>query len=75
MPLKYFADLPDAVKYTGWVHGILFTLYIITLINVKFDANWGFKKVFVAFMASLIPFGTFILDKSLRAEEEQVASK
>ena len=71
MPLKYFADLPDAVKYTGWVHGLLFVLYIILLINAKFDANWGFKKVFIAFIASLLPFGTFILDKSLRKEELQ----
>lgn len=69
MPLKYFAGMPDVVKYTGWVHGILFMLYILALINAKFDANWGFKRVFIAFMASLIPFATFILDRSLRKEE------
>ena len=75
MPLKYFADMPDVVKYTGWVHGILFMLYMLTLINAKFDANWGFKKVFIAFMASLIPFATFILDKSLKKEEIQFLNK
>ena len=75
MPLKYFADMPDVVKYTGWVHGILFMLYMLTLINAKFDANWGFKKVFIAFMASLIPFATFFLDKSLRKEEALLVNK
>ena len=75
MPLKYFAGMPDVVKYTGWVHGILFMLYILTLINAKFDLNWGFKKVFIAFMASLLPFATFILDRSLRKDEAQFINK
>lgn len=69
MPLKYYADMPDAVKYTGWVHGLLFVLYMLALLTVKMNLNWGFKKTLVAFLASLIPFGTFILDISLRKEE------
>ncbi|MEP7128906.1 MAG: DUF3817 domain-containing protein, partial [Chitinophagales bacterium] len=36
MPLKYFADIPEAVKYTGWLHGLLFILYLVALANVKF---------------------------------------
>lgn len=70
MPLKYYADMPDAVKYTGWVHGLLFVLYMLALLTVKMNLNWGFKKTLVAFLASLIPFGTFILDISLRKEEK-----
>lgn len=75
MPLKYFANMPEVVKYTGWVHGILFMLYILTLINAKFDANWGFKKVFIAFICSLLPFATFILDKTLRKDELAFVNK
>lgn len=75
MPLKYFADMPLAVKYTGWVHGLLFTLYVITLLQVKFDRNWNFKKTAIAFIASLLPYATFILDKSLRKEELSVIEK
>ena len=74
MPLKYLAGMPEVVKYTGWVHGILFMLYILTLINAKFEGDWGFKKVLIAFMASLLPFATFILDKSLRKEELQISN-
>jgi hypothetical protein len=39
------------------------------LIGAKINLNWGFKKAFVAFFASLIPFATFILERSLRREE------
>lgn len=69
MPLKYAAGLPEAVKYTGWVHGLLFMLYLLTLIAVKADRNWSFKKSIAAFIISLIPFGAFFFDKSLRKEE------
>lgn len=70
MPLKYFAGFPDAVKYTGWVHGLLFMLYLLGLISAKINLDWGFKKTFVAFLASLIPFATFVLERSLRKEEK-----
>lgn len=69
MPLKYMAGIPDAVKYTGWVHGILFMLYILALISVKVDRNWSFPKTALAFVISLIPFAAFIFDKYLRREE------
>ena len=69
MPLKYFAGLPEAVKIVGWIHGLLFILYIIALINVRFSLRWSFMRMLVAFIASLIPFGTFLMDARLRKEE------
>ncbi|MBS1738797.1 MAG: DUF3817 domain-containing protein [Bacteroidetes bacterium] len=65
MPLKYAASMPMAVTYTGWMHGILFMLYLLALIQVTMDLKWGFKKVALAFLAALIPFGTFIFNRSL----------
>ena len=63
------ADIPEAVKYTGWVHGLLFILYILTLISVKVDRNWSIAKTALAFVISLIPFAAFVFDRSLRKEE------
>lgn len=68
MPLKYFAHLPDAVKYTGWIHGVLFVLYIILLLKVWSQYRWSFSKAALAFIASLLPFGTFVLDSKLKKE-------
>ena len=75
MPLKYAAGLPEAVKYTGWAHGLLFMLFLLALINVKINLNWSFKKSTIAFIASLIPFGYFIFDKNLRKEEKFITGK
>ena len=75
MPIKYVAGNPEIVWYVGWVHGLLFMLYILALITVKINLEWKFRKTLIAFLASLIPFGTFILDKSLRKEEMKLQAQ
>ncbi len=62
MPLKYLADMPLAVRVVGTLHGILFILFMYTIINAMRN-GLSFKKAVIAFIASLIPFGTFFLDK------------
>ncbi len=69
MPLKYFAQLPEAVLYTGWIHGLLFILFCILLLLVTINFSWSLKKAAIAFIASLLPFGTFILDAKILRKE------
>ncbi|MGO4906374.1 DUF3817 domain-containing protein [Flavobacterium sp. W20_MBD1_R3] len=47
----------------GMAHGILFVSYIILAIMLKFEQNWEFKKFGIICLGSLIPFGTFYIDK------------
>lgn len=68
MPLKYWADMPLAVKYTGWAHGLLFVLYIIMMIMAWSEYKWSFKKTVIIGGASLIPFAPFWVDKRLKEE-------
>lgn len=68
MPMKYFAEMDWAVKYTGSAHGALFVLYCILLLMVWKEYKWSFKEVVIAFLLSLIPFGTFFLDKKLKKQ-------
>lgn len=68
MPLKYLAGKPEAVKYTGWIHGLLFVLFMATVMFVYFQKSWPFKRVIIAFIAAFLPFGTFIYDKWLKKQ-------
>ncbi|HEY8402133.1 MAG TPA: DUF3817 domain-containing protein [Cytophagaceae bacterium] len=69
MPIKYLLDYPLVVKYVGWAHGILFVLYILSLAQVTFTNKWSLYRVGLAFLASLVPFGTFVFDKKVLKEE------
>ena len=69
MPLKYYAGMPLAVKTVGMAHGILFVLFIFSIIEVKISHKWSFAKTFLSFLSSLIPFGTFVLDARVLKKE------
>ena len=65
MILKYKFSMPQPNYIVGLAHGILFVLYIVLLLQVSFIHRWSIIKMFMAFLASLIPFGTFYADKAL----------
>ena len=65
MPLKYYADMPEAVRYTGSVHGALFVWYVVSILWVKLTVGMSFWHAVLAFLASLVPFGTFYADKKI----------
>jgi integral membrane protein len=72
MPLKYFGDRPEAVKLIGWIHGVLFILFMYTAWVVSEKQKWPFKKLFLAFVAAFLPFGTFVFDRQLKIEQENL---
>jgi len=63
VPLKYLANDPSWVKALGMPHGILFMAYIILAIVVRQIKNWDVKTTIIVLLASVIPFGTFYVDK------------
>jgi integral membrane protein len=73
MPLKYAAGLPIAVLITGSIHGALFVAFMIMLYLVRAQYNKTIGWAFKAFVASIIPFGTFVLDKEWKKEEMAIA--
>ena len=63
VPIKYLLNEALFVKILGMPHGILFILYILFSIIAKIKYNWNFRKFLVISIASLVPFGTFYIDK------------
>lgn len=68
MPLKYWAHMPLYVQYGGWVHGLLFVLYIVFLLMAWQEYKWKFKTVVIFGLASLIPLAPFWVEKRLNEE-------
>lgn len=65
MPLKYIYKIPQPNYVVGVIHGALFLLYMFLLLYVAVINKWKFSTIAIAFIASLIPFGTFIADKKV----------
>lgn len=74
MPLKYLANLPMAVTVVGGLHGLLFVSFIVLAYMVKEEHNKKFNWLVKAGLASIIPFGTFYMDKEWKKEEAATAT-
>ncbi|AUC21433.1 MULTISPECIES: DUF3817 domain-containing protein [Polaribacter] len=62
-PIKYLQHDDSYVKMLGMPHGILFMLYVVLAIVIKKEMNWNNKTLGMVLIASVIPFGTFYVDK------------
>ena len=72
MPLKYLAGMPLAVRIVGSIHGALFLLFLAALYRAATARAWPRRRSVTAFVASILPFGTFVFDGSLRREIESL---
>lgn len=63
MPMKYYFQEPIYVRTIGMAHGILFVIYIIFAIMLKIECSWTFKRMSIICLASVVPFGTFYVEK------------
>jgi integral membrane protein len=75
MPMKYALDIPMATKIVGWIHGVLFVLYVVLGAHAAIKEGWSLGFVVVAFVASLVPGGTFWLDYKLRPVDPEQATE
>lgn len=69
MPLKYLANLKEPNMYIGYAHGFLFIAYVIFAIVICVEKKWDLQRFVVLFVASLLPFGTFYIDKKYLRKE------
>lgn len=63
MPMKYLLNMPMAVSIAGSIHGALFVWFMYSLFNAWAGKYLGFGKCVLIFILSLLPFGTFRLER------------
>jgi integral membrane protein len=73
MPLKYFADMPLPTRIIGSIHGVLWLLYVAAILQARVVFKWSARRVLAGLAASVLPFGPFVFDASLRREAAQQA--
>lgn len=65
MPLKYFADMPIAVRVVGMAHGVLFMLYVLAAIQAALAYDWPWKRTALVLIASVLPGGPFVVEAKI----------
>ena len=75
MPLKYFAGQPGAVKVFGWIHGLLFIVFCSALLRTIVIARWPLARAALIFVAALLPFGPFVVDRRMKEYAREFAAR
>jgi len=63
VPFKYIGGNDLLVKSLGMPHGILFMAYIVMVFVIQRKLRLDLKTTFIFLIASLLPFGTFYINK------------
>lgn len=65
MPLKYFADLPIAVRIAGSIHGFLFVVLGLMLLVAIRKVPLSLRLAALGVIAAVMPGGPFLFDRQL----------
>jgi integral membrane protein len=65
MPLKYLAGMPMGVRVVGMIHGVLFLAFLLVIFQAWGNRSLSGRHSVMAFVASLLPFGPFLIDHRL----------
>lgn len=66
MPMKYLGGDTVAVPLLGRIHGGLFVLFAIALVQVASVERWSRRAIGTAMIAALLPLGAFWLERAIR---------
>lgn len=69
IPLRVGAgiDLDGETEVIGWIHGVIFAVYLQSLSSTSRDLDWSWGAWVLAFLAAFLPAGTFIFEWRLDA--------
>lgn len=70
VPLKHLAGMRQGVSWVGPVHGVAFMVYIALACNVASAQGWPRQRLVWTLVATLVPFGGFVIARSLRRGRE-----
>ena len=70
MPLRTFMGMDMAVTVAGWIHGGLFILLMLLAFIAWLKEELTMGQGFLVFIAALLPFGPFVLDRYLAKNEQ-----
>ncbi|MEV6652996.1 DUF3817 domain-containing protein [Streptomyces sp. NPDC051219] len=67
--LSRISDIDFLMMPLGIIHGVLFVIYAVLLLDVWNKTKWPLKRVAFFFLLALLPFGGLYGDKILKRYE------
>jgi integral membrane protein len=67
MVLKYAFDNGQYVAIIGPVHGFLYIVYLLTVVDLALKARWSLKGTILVMLAGVVPLVSFVVERRVTA--------
>lgn len=65
--VKYSLENERGVEVLGPIHGMLWLAYVVLVLVVRPEAKWSVMMTMLVLLASLVPFGGFVVERRVAA--------
>ncbi|MDQ6796415.1 MAG: DUF3817 domain-containing protein [Actinomycetota bacterium] len=72
--IKRVVHGPNLVPIMGPVHGVLFLIYFVLVLQIRPSQRWSLGRTILVLVASALPFGGFFVGSHLVEEDTPVTS-
>lgn len=79
VPLRYGANFPLVVEIVGPMHGFLYIVYLLSVLDVAARGRWHLVRIILVMAAGTIPFLSFVAERNtvayVRSKQKAPARK
>jgi integral membrane protein len=68
MVLKYAFDEDQYVAIIGPVHGFLYIVYLVAVVDLGLKARWSLKGTILVMLAGVVPLVSFFVERRVTAK-------
>ena len=72
MVAKYGFDEPLVVEVIGPVHGFLYVVYLITVVDLAFKAKFSLIRTLLVMLAGTVPFLSFVAEHRVTVDVREM---
>ncbi|GAA2641740.1 MULTISPECIES: DUF3817 domain-containing protein [Nonomuraea] len=65
--LRYGFDIPEPSKIVSPIHGFLYMLYLIAVMNLGMKARWSWGRMLGIMLAGTVPLLSFYVERRVTA--------
>lgn len=58
-------DGPDFIGFLGPVHGIVFLVYLVLVLQIRDGQGWSLVQTIIVIVAAAVPFGGFVVERRM----------
>ncbi|GAA2379559.1 DUF3817 domain-containing protein [Nonomuraea africana] len=69
--LRYGFDIPEPSKIVSPIHGFLYMLYLIAVLNLGMKARWTWGYMLGVMLAGTVPLLSFVIERKVTARVQE----